>query len=138
MVRWHEAVRGTSDATAGFAPLGEALTWAATIAELVGAEREPVYAGISHARNIVLHGYVVVRLYGSRATGAYGTATYGTVPYGGGFTREFLPRADLPSPRRNPTNEAGYDSDVARREVASVLALAANGLRQRPTAKRGD
>ena len=88
---------------------------------LIHAKHQPLYAGVADARNVVLHGYVVVGLYRSVATGAYGDAAYGTAPYGGGILREFLPRAALPQMRPNRANEDGYDNELAGRDVDAVL-----------------
>jgi len=133
IARWHEAVRGTSSATAGFAPLGEALAWAVAIATVVRAKTEPLYAGAAHARNIVLHGDVVVSLYRPAATG-YGSGAYGSVPYGGGLVRKFLSRADLPKLQRSyPNNEAGYGCELAEKDVDTVLARVLEDLSKRLT-----
>ncbi len=102
--------------------------------QVIHAEREPLYAGVAHARNIVLHGYVIVGLYQSKATGGYASAAYGSIQYGGGIIREFLPLTALPKIRPNPANETGYARELAGKEVDAVLARVVQDLRTRLTA----
>lgn len=131
VARWHEAAREASSEAAGFAPLGEALAWAVSLGERIHAKHEPLYAGVAHARNVVLHGYVVVGIYRSIATGAFGSAAFGAAPLGGETLREFLPRGALPAIRPNRANEDGYDSELAGRDVDTVLARVVEDLSKR-------
>lgn len=107
-----------------FAELGEALFWRCALAEVVGANREPVVLGLRWARNRVAHGIVLTAPTAWKYGAEPGRLVLGRAVPGATSGHAWLAREAVPTERTardRPDQNAAYDAELAGRPVLESL-----------------